>query len=157
MKIICDKHGREYFVIESDCDSEQFRRFNIKSGRCQVGYLNYSFEGDGVLHLDDLHIEDAAISPPWFFLDFIFIGGSFPPLRWRTKNFRGCGIGTAMIEYLVNYARVNSITRIEGEVKPHDFKDNPDLPEWYRRRGFTVTAGDEKAAWIAKISLTVSK
>lgn len=148
MKAIHDKHGKEYHVIESDCDSENFRRFNIKFGRCQVGYLNYSFEGDGVLHLDDLHIEDAAISPPWFF----FMGGSFPPLCTRTKNFRGCGIGTAMIEFLVNFARANSIKRIEGEVKLHDFKDNQDLPDWYRRRGFTVTAGDEKTAWIAKIS-----
>lgn len=155
MHIIRGRDGGEYHVIESDCDSEDFRRFNIKFGRCQVGYLNYSFEGDGVLNLDDLHIEDAATSPPWFLLDFIFIGGSFPPLRWRTKNFRGRGIGTAMIEFLVDYARANSIKRIEGEVKPHDFKDNPDLPDWYRRRGFTVTAGDGNAAWIAKISSAI--
>lgn len=155
MNVIYDREGREYRVIESDCGSENFRRFNIKFGRYQVGYINYSFEGSEVLHLDDLHIEDAAISPPWFFLDFIFIGGSFPPQRWRTKSFRGRGIGTAIIDFLVNYARANSIIRIEGEVKPHDFKDNPDLPDWYRRRGFIVTASDKKSAWIAKISLVL--
>ena len=48
-----------------------------------------------------------------------------------------------------------SVKRIEGEVKHHDFRDNPDLPDWYRRRGFSVVMGNEKTAWVAKISLAV--
>jgi hypothetical protein len=47
------------------------------------------------------------------------------------------------------------VKRIEGDVKHHDFKNNPDLPNWYRRRGFSVNAGDKKSAGVAKISLTV--
>lgn len=93
--------------------------------------------------------------PPWFFVDLIFWIASFPPEKWRIRNYRKRGIGTAMIEFLASYARSKSAKRIEGEVKHHDFKNNPDLPEWYRRRGFAVVMGDGKTPWVAKISLAV--
>ena len=147
---IHDRDGREYNVTEYGSE-----RFNIQRRGVPIGYANFHFEGADVLHLDDLHIEDDAIFPPWFSCPLPFVILSFPPLRWRTENFQGRGIGTAMIQFLVDYARSKFAKRIEGEVKPHDFKDNPDLPDWYRRRGFTVTAGDEKTAWIAKISRAV--
>ena len=54
-----------------------------------------------------------------------------------------------------NWHKSESLKRIEGEVKHHDFKDNPDLPDWYRRRGFSVVMGDEKTSWVAKISLAI--
>ena len=153
--IILDKYGKKYSVIESDCDSEDFKRFNIEYRGSRVGYANYHFEGTDVLYLDDWHIEDDAILPPWFSCDLFFCFLSFPPLRWRTVNFQKRGIGTAMIKFLADYARSKCAKRIEGEVKHHDFKDNPDLPDWYRRRGFSVVMGDEKTSWVAKISLAI--
>jgi hypothetical protein len=60
-----------------------------------------------------------------------------------------------MIKFLADYARSKSAKRIEGEVKPHDFKNNPDLPKWYQRRGFAVVMGDGKTGAIAKISRAV--
>jgi GNAT superfamily N-acetyltransferase len=154
MSIIHDRHGRKYTVSESG-SQDYYQRFNIEHRRNRVGYANCHFEGDDVLHLDDLHIEDKAMYPPWFFVDLIFWIGSLPPERWRVTNYRERGIGTAMIKFLASYARSKSAKRIEGEVKHHDFKDNPQLPEWYRRRGFAVVMGDGKSGYIAKISLAL--
>jgi GNAT superfamily N-acetyltransferase len=153
--IIHDKRGRQYHVIESDCDSENFKRFNIKYRGRRVGYVNYHFEGDDLIFIDDLRLEDKAMRSPWFFIPLIYWVGSFPPERFRVTNYQKRGLGTAMIKFLASYAKSESVKRIEGEVKHHDFKDNPDLPNWYRRRGFSVVMGGEKTPWVAKISLTV--
>ncbi len=153
---IHDKHGRPYSVIASDLDSKDFKRFNIEHRGHRVGYVNYHIEGDDVLYVDDFHIYDKAMRPPWFFIDlFIWNLGSFPPERFRVSNYQKRGLGTAMIKFLASYAKSESVKRIEGEVKPHDLKDNPDLPDWYRRRGFNVLMGGEKTPWVARISLTV--
>ena len=155
MNIIHDKHGREYIVSENHSQDLVSLRFNIEYHGRLIGYANCRFESNGVLHIKDLHIEDKAMRPPWFFVDLIFWIASFPPEKWRIRNYRKRGIGTAMIEFLASYARSKSAKRIEGEVKHHDFKNNPDLPEWYRRRGFAVVMGDGKTPWVAKISLAV--
>jgi hypothetical protein len=151
--VIKDRSGIQYQV--NGCGSGDFKRFNIEYLGKRVGFVNYHFEGDEVLHLDDIHIEKMLIQPPWFFVNLVFWTFSFPPKKWRTTNFRNRGIGTAMVQLLADYARSKSAKRIEGEIKPHDFKDNTDLPSWYQRRGFTVVMGDEKTAWEAKISLAV--
>jgi hypothetical protein len=87
MSIIHDRRGREYTVSESG-SQDDFLRFNIKHRRHRVGYANCHFEGDDVLHLDGLHINNKAMRPPWFFVDLIFWIGSFPPERWRISDAR---------------------------------------------------------------------
>jgi GNAT superfamily N-acetyltransferase len=153
--IIHDKRGRQYHVIATECDSENYKRFNIEYRDRRVGYAHYHFEGDDVLFIDDLRLEDKAMRSPWFFVDLIYWAGSFPPERFRVTNYQKRGLGTAMIKFLVSFAESESVKRIEGEVKHHDFKDDPDLPDWYRRRGFSVVMGDKTAPWVAKISLAV--
>ena len=71
------------------------------------------------------------------------------------SNYQKRGLGTAMIKFLASYAKSKSAKRIEGEVKHHDFKDNPDLPDWYRRRGFAINMDKDLKGCVAKISLTV--
>jgi GNAT superfamily N-acetyltransferase len=93
--------------------------------------------------------------PQWFFVNLIFWGFSFPPERWRVSNFQNRGLGSAMIEFLISYGRSKSVKRIEGYVKPPDDKANRDLLNWYKRRGFTAEMGNERTAWIAKVSLSV--
>lgn len=153
-QFIQDKHGKLYSVVSSD-DELDYKRFNIEYHDQRVGYVDHHFEGEEVLFIDDLHIDENAMRPPWFFLNLIFWIGSFPPEKWRVTNYQQRGLGTAMIKFLTDYARSNGAKRIEGEVKQHDFNDNPDLPDWYRRRGFYVVMGDENNSWVAKISLPV--
>ena len=146
---IHDKHGRSYSVVASELDSEIFKRFNIEHRGHRVGYVNYHVQEDDALYIDDLRIDHKAMRPPWFFWII-----SIPPERWRVTNYQKCGLGTAMIDFLREFAKSESLKRIEGEIKHHDFKANPGLPGWYRRRGFTVST-DNKSAGVAKISLMV--
>jgi len=125
--IIHDKHGRPYFVVASELDSNNYKRFKIEHRGHRVGYVNYHFEGDEVLYIDDFRIEDKAMRPPLFSVDLIFWIDSFPPKRWRVTNYQKRGLGTAMIKFLASYAKSESVKRIEGDVKQHDFKENPDL------------------------------
>lgn len=151
MHFIRDKHRRKYLVTRSD--SNFFTRFNIVYCGIRVGHVNCRFEGDEVLRLIDLCIRDTATLPPWFYLNFCNV--SFPPTSWRTENYRNRGLGTAMIEFLVTHAKSKRAKRIEGEVKTYDFKANPDLPDWYRRRGFEVIMGDKNPGWVARISRAI--
>lgn len=150
MNIIYDKRNRQYHVTESNC--EGFQRFNIECRGNRVGYVNFHFEAD-VLQIDDLHIHDKVMRSPLFCVDLAFWSGSFPPQQWRTTNYQNRGLGTAALVFLADYARRKSAKRIEGKIKPRDFKNDPQLPEWYRRRGFAIVMGDGKAAWVARISL----
>lgn len=148
---IKDRHANQYKVVE--CCSKDFKRFNIEQNGLRVGYVNYRFEGDEVLYIDDLHIEAKSIRPPWFSINLLFWIGSFPPECWRVTNYQNRGLGTAMINFLIGYARAKAVKRIEGEMKHHDFKNNKDLSNWYRRRGFSVVMGDMKTGAVGKVSL----
>ena len=75
-------------------------------------------------------------------MNLIFWVGSFPPERWRVKNFQRRGVGTAVIQFLAEFARSEAAKRIEGKVKPHDFDENPDLLNWYKRKGFNIAPSD---------------
>jgi GNAT superfamily N-acetyltransferase len=152
--IIHDKHGRPYSVVACDIDSEIFRRFNIEHRGCRIGYVNYHVEGEDVLFIDDLRFDDKAMRPPWFFIDLFFWIGSLPSERWRVTNYQKRGLGTAMIEFLKKLAKSESLRRIEGNVKHHDFNKNPDLPDWYRRRGFIVST-ENISIGVAKVSLMI--
>lgn len=153
--IIHDKDGRAYFVVACELDLENFQRFNIEHRGSRVGYVNYHIEGDDLLYIDDLYINDKAMRPPWFFLPLPFWSGSFPPEHWRITNFQKRGLGTAMIEFLKVFAKSESLKRIEGDVRHPDFKRNPDLLNWYRRRGFTVNTDSKQSVEVAKITLTI--
>jgi GNAT superfamily N-acetyltransferase len=154
VSIIYDRHGRQYGVNEIAL-SAGFIRFNIECLGKRVGYVNCHFESEDVLYLDDLRIEDRAIRPSWFSLILKSWAVSLSPARWRTVNYRERGLGTAMIKFLENYARLHGAKRLEGRVKTHDLRNYPDLVNWYRRRGFAVVMGGEKPAYIAKISLEI--
>jgi GNAT superfamily N-acetyltransferase len=150
--MIYDKHGRPYSVVANDFDSEIYKRFNIEDHDRCVGYVNHHIEGDDILFIDDLRIDDKVMRPPLFFIPIL--NGSFPPERWRVTNYQKRGLGTAMLEFLKKLAKSESLRGIEGNVKHHDFNKNPDLPDWYRRRGFTVSTKNISIG-VAKISMTV--
>jgi GNAT superfamily N-acetyltransferase len=153
MAVIHDKFGEEYQIVEDH--SQEFLYFNIEHHGRRIGQAICRFKGKDVLHVNDLHLRDNVMRPPLFFVPMIFGGGSFPPERFRKFNYQQRGLGTAMLEFLANFARSKSVKRIEGEVKHHDLKRNPDLVNWYRRRGFKEITDGENKGCVARISLIV--
>ena len=136
--VISDKYKKQYRIVASNNDLGDLKRVYILSGNARIGNVNYHFAGSEVLYLDDLHIRQDAILFPAYWWDVIVAKIYLPSLQWQTHNFQGRGIGTAMIEFLAEYARSMGAKRIEGHIKSNDLKINPDLPNWYLRRGFKM-------------------
>jgi GNAT superfamily N-acetyltransferase len=146
MNTIEDRTGEQYLVVEDQLTGGA--RFTVHHKNTRAAYANVRFEGE-ILFIADLHVFDRAIRPAMFTLIW-----RFPPVRVRTSNYRGRGIGSAIIEFLKDYAKTNGFRRIEGKVKQIDLDTNAQLPDWYRRRGFIVTDGVQGAAY--QISLVLN-
>lgn len=69
------------------------------------------------------------------------------------KNYRGRGLGTALLKEVVAIARHTGFKRIYGSVMGDDITRTPNLLKWYRRHGFSMCAPypgciNSAAAWI---------
>lgn len=123
----------------------------VYDGDVPVGYANCLVKVD-VLTLDDLHVSADATLP----------GHGLPLLlrnlfhyRARSVNYRSRGLGTAMLRLLIARASNHGFKVVEACLSPHDMAEDPTLPEWYCRRGFTlVPAGDHGRA---KVQLQVRR
>lgn len=132
--VIADRHGLRY-CVESERDTGW--SFHLSHGEYVVGYMN-CIEQPPVLLVGDFKLYDDVSVPE-----------SVPAWLWRKllgrpkaiRNFRKRGLGTAMFVLLSDLAKSAGFLRLEGWISDVDTKVNPDLPEWYRRRGFVITAG----------------
>lgn len=60
-------------------------------------------------------------------------------LKPKTLNYRGQGIGTELLLTVLQYAREREMNEIHGQIVQLDLDRNPDLPNWYRKHGFSVS------------------
>src|ERR1043165_6500760 len=50
-----------------------------------------------------------------------------------------CAVGrTEMLKFIVSRANRKGLKRIDGNFSSIDTEQNPKLPEWYAKRGFTI-------------------
>ncbi len=61
-----------------------------------------------------------------------------PGYRPKPVNYRCQGLGSALINCLVQYAREHGIRSLHGEVFRPDLDNNPNLLKWYQNRGFEI-------------------
>jgi hypothetical protein len=153
MCIVHDRQGEEYQIKLDDNGiapifSLKLNRPNVQSHR--IGYANCWMAGDTML-LHDIHIDESVIlvfrSIGWF--------SFLRPVKREERHFRNLGLGTVLLNAVVDFAKSKGVKRIEGKIVKLDYDKNPDLPNWYRRRGFDVVTGSDRSAWEAKISLEI--
>ncbi|MEI8044995.1 MAG: GNAT family N-acetyltransferase [Verrucomicrobiota bacterium] len=108
----------------------------VLAGDTRVGQVHCLKQGED-LFLADLHVLEAATHP---------IQGLAMVKAWlgfdthgRIENYRNRGLGSALLSFVINWARARGFRRVTGRLAPIDLKENPDLPDWYRCRGFRVT------------------
>lgn len=56
----------------------------------------------------------------------------------KNLKLRGRGIGRAMLQETIRYAKKNEIKRIVGTITPDEYTSEAYLAEWYQRQGFEV-------------------
>lgn len=80
-------------------------------------------------------------------------------MREKSTNFRGQGLGSLLLDRLLQEADKAGIHTIWGSVTRDDIQRTPGLLDWYRRRGFIVENPDDECigAAVAKIVRTRPK
>jgi len=133
---IQDGTGHSYRLEMSHSDSFWF--IKVFDGNVRVGYANCTLT-DKILTLADLHVATDAPQPRSGFSRLFHRFLSTPR---KPVNYRGRGLGTALLRFITQRAVQRGFTQIEGKLSPQDLAANPKLPDWYRRHGFTIKQGE---------------
>lgn len=126
---IYDKAGKAY-IVEGHLSSSALLSV-VSSEHKWIGRINWVTSEQDFMDIADLHIFD----PPHKKLWWMWI---LPFLYKKPPNYRGCGLGSAMLEFIIQSARNMGISEIRGTIKSDDLKKTPYLPTFYRKHGFTV-------------------
>lgn len=105
----------------------RYGRIRVKYRGAYVGYANLIRDGS-IATLADICIYDH-LRPVFNFL---------PVFKIR-KNYRGKGIGSALLKAVVEFCKKHNVSEIHGEAKG----DLPLLIPWYKRHGFSVGASNK--------------
>lgn len=68
---------------------------------------------------------------------------SLCPFQRSKRNFRGRGLGSAMLKYVIAQAEQLGVIGISGFITPDDARTTPYLFDFYRRHGFDVRLKDD--------------
>jgi len=134
--VISDGGGHSYRLRISE--SLRFWRIKVFDGNVRVGYANCTLTNK-ILTLADLHVATDALRPRRGISRLLH---RFVNTPRELINYRGRGLGSAVLRFIIQRAVAHGFTEIEGKLSPHDLAANPNLPEWYRRHGFTIIPGE---------------
>lgn len=123
-----DKNGRVYEIDEFR--GGELWNFKVTTdGFRPVGYAVCLPCARGELHLADLLIQDELKRPqfawPWSVL-----------FHRRPKSLRRSGVGSALLERVLEVARREKYRVVTGKICQRDLCARPWLPEWCSRFGF---------------------
>jgi GNAT superfamily N-acetyltransferase len=124
---IKDKAGELYSVRFQR--SEDLWDIKLLHDGRKIGETNCLRQGENLL-LGNIEIFSTAAPPG------VMAGGTSP--HPTMPNYRGRGAGAALLQFIIEQARLSGLQQITGNLLPQNLQDKRDLPDWYRRRGFTV-------------------
>lgn len=150
--LIYDKHGHMYRLVVAE--DEQWIHACLWDNRYSVGRLNVVFRSPDEWEIADIILFDE-IPDRLSVLHRLWLGlrGRKPQLR----NYRGRGLGTALVQFVEDRARHQSVKRITGKVVQKDYGSWPELLDWYAKNGFMITPKNDDDGFdtVARISKEV--
>ena len=126
-KAVMDKRGRKYWIVWDD-DAEAPRVYLWCYGRV-IGQAKLLWI------YPDLQLGDINIFSP---------------------EHRRRGIGSALLQEVIAYARRKNAQTISGWIADHDAETNPNLFDWYRRYGFQIVF-ERDGISVAKVRLDLAR
>lgn len=132
---ITDSYGQKY-QLHIILESEEQLLVDIYDTQI-VGYANCIIQHSNELSLADIRIFDQAIVFRSTFQRIWVAAIQRAPSR--TKNYQRRGLGTQLLQWVIEYARARALTRIVGDVVEQDLAQNPNLCQWYQKHGFSIT------------------
>jgi hypothetical protein len=109
--------------------------FKIRHNGKRIAIASLVMRTQSTIELADIRIEDQV------FRREVFLKTLF---RWITRkkhipiNYRRKGIGSKLLTLVISFAKAQGYSKITGKVTKADFKNNPQLLDWYRKFGFDV-------------------
>lgn len=75
--------------------------------------------------------------------------------RTRPINYRSRGLGSALLQCLIDHARAKGAQYLYGDVFRQDVENTPNLLQWYQKHGFDIRPldSDEKPDVVAIVHL----
>lgn len=132
-EFVLDNKGRKYGVLRYDYPDGSFD-LEIKYKSQFVGKAVSTMRENGSIVLDDIYIrDDSAPRDRNAFSDLL--GSPSRPL-----NFRGRGLGTALLKLFIDYVRSKGLRRVYASIMEEDLLSRPYLLEWYKKYGFSECA-----------------
>jgi GNAT superfamily N-acetyltransferase len=110
----------------------------------RVGYA-WCEKNANRLHISDFNVESEFPCPARGIEAFLF-----PSRRNRTKNFRKQGLGSTILQRVIDECTKEGLSEIWGGVVQLDLDATPQLLEWYARRGFEIIEPDAETREAAK-------
>ncbi len=129
---LVDKVGRT-FDLEVVSEFENFVHIWVIWNNIHIGEIKYLLHDNNQLELADIVIFDPVITRTSLWEKLL------PWLSRTPKSFRGAGLGSAMLEFIIAHAKELKIADIHGDVTAQDVSNNPHLLDWYQRYGFTIS------------------
>jgi len=75
-------------------------------------------------------------------------------LEFEQINYRQRGLGTALLDSVIGHAQTLGAFSLQGEVFQADLENNPELLNWYERKGFVQSSPrPEQIDVLANITL----
>ena len=129
-KLIKDRYGRVLKFSQERVEDLVYFKLEFLEG-C-AAYVNCQIEGD-VLVLADMFVEEhCVVRHPNLLLRW------FGP-KTLTVNFRRQGIGSQLLTTVLAYTKSKGLRRLEYRFSADNAAPNPQLQQWFRKRGFAVT------------------
>ncbi|MEM9009553.1 MAG: GNAT family N-acetyltransferase [Cyanobacteria bacterium P01_F01_bin.86] len=149
-----DRKGRRYTC--SMVEGDPFLVFQLHHRDLLVGEAKCLRASPTTLLLKDIAIANEAIPKPshdWIkFLRRV--------LGWQPQpvNYRGLGLGSALIRHLIHYAREERFQSLKGRVFRADVENNTKLLQWYQKHGFEIISIDptDDPDLVARLHLKLS-
>lgn len=147
---IFDNEGRKYYLKINHFYDNKYKAeaIYIHIIRCkrivEVGRAYCIFES-----LEDMLLADIIISHEVKFeslIDKLF------KLRHRNEptNYQKKQLGSYLLSYIIDLAKTKGIKKIYGSLTHQDIDANPNLINWYQKRGFKLEPPTSKEVETAK-------
>lgn len=130
-RFITDNYGQEYRVNVLE-DSDDLFHVELRQRRDYVGEAKCILRKD-MMELSDMRIRDDT-GPPESIIEHIMKNSV--KSKVDTRSYRCRGLGTALLKFLIAYARKKQLKSIFGSIVQKDIVKTPNLVSWYEKRGF---------------------
>jgi GNAT superfamily N-acetyltransferase len=131
-RYVKDSYGQKYQIRVLE-DSNDFFHVELRQGGQYVGEAKCLVRVPDTMELTDIRIRDDSDPPESTIERIMKIAAES---KSNMKSYRRRGIGTALLQLVIDHVRERQLSRICGSIVEKDIERTPNLIEWYEKRGF---------------------